>query len=146
MKLSLTKEEILSIYFNALKRNAGNTRYEKSILLENAVLANMKGLFPNFGYMYHYEDCPDVIVVPVALNYLFGFDKPTNYQHAFFVTINCTRPINANGAYVINVEDLYAGEFYEIPIENFAEKFANVTFSENNIDVFLSDIADLRQE
>ena len=135
IKNSLTKDEILAIYAKAINGGASN-RYEESIALKDAVLANFKNLFPNFGYGYFYEDSEDEIRVPIALNILFG-EKATREENEIFVTVNITKPTGYGDGEeeLISVEDFYTADFYEIPIKKFAEIFADKEFSEDNVEI-----------
>ena len=145
----LSAEEIKSVYYAVLAKDEKSV-YNTALPLKIAALSNFKGLTPAFSYGYYYEPVnednealnPTEPVVPLALNYIFGYNKAKNPENGLLIYIDRLNPKDENGDDVITIE-LFggAGDIIEIPIDKFAELFDNKEFSEENIKL-LSDYID----
>ena len=116
--------EIKKAYLVAFEGKTPKTNKEKYISLETAVDANFKGLFPEYGKGYFKGE--GEVVIPLGINYLFGYSKAKNPENAILISIDRAK----KG--VITVENFYTGDFDEYDFNSFVKVFSEKEFSENN--------------
>ena len=135
----LTAEEIKDAYYGVIEGK--EKAFYTALPLKIAALANFKGLTPAFSYGYYYEVSEEAgikAVVPLALNYIFGYNRVKNDDNGVLITIDLN---NLNGNLFIERFGYDTDYYDEISINDFAALFDGIEFNENNIkrlDEFIS--------
>ena len=120
----LSVNEIKKAYSVAIEGKIPENDDEKYITLKTAVEVNFKGLFPEYGKGYLIGE--KEIIIPLSLNYLFGYSAAKDEKNAVLISIDREK----DG--VILIENFYTGDYEEYDFNSFVKTFAEKEFSENN--------------